>query len=196
MNEETRQGQALRPTHAGPAKARVAGAADARGAEARGVMEVRSAGARGAAGILAGGGAVRGAVVLWAGAIVAGVAETVMAVAGSAARGGLGGDVWGQVGVRSLVFAGAAVLVVALAQGRNWARVALTVLLTGFGLGSLLVPAAMALAGGASFAGAFDGGHFGPGFLAVRLAHIACVIGASVLMYMPAANRAFARRRT
>jgi hypothetical protein len=139
-------------------------------------------------------GPVRGAVVLWSAAVAAGVGETGMAVAETAAHGGLGGAVLAQVAVRFVVFASAAVLIAALAHGRNWARIALTVLLTGFGLASLVVPAVMAMASGATFADAFDGGHFGPAFLAVRLTHIVCVVAASVLMYTPAANRAFARR--
>ena len=69
----------------------------------------------------------------------------------------------------------------------------LTVLLTVIGLAALLGPAAMAPLGGQTFAEAFsDGGQLGWAFIVVRLAHIACVMVASVLMFTPCANAYFA----
>jgi hypothetical protein len=51
----------------------------------------------------------------------------------------------------------------------------------------------MALLGGQTFAEAFsDGGQLGWAFIVVRLAHIACVMVASVLMFTPCANAYFA----
>lgn len=84
------------------------------------------------------------------------------------------------------------VLIVFFARGRNWARIALTVLLTGVGLASLVAPAAQGLADGAGLVEALGGSV---PFAVVRTVHIGCVVAASVLMYTPAANRAFARRQ-
>ena len=125
--------------------------------------------------------------------MAAGVTESVLSLVNTAGRGPLGPGVWADVGVRVVVYGLATVLVANFARGLQWARTALTVLLTVIGLASLLGPAAMALLGGQTFAEAFsDGGQLGWAFIVVRLAHIACVMVASVLMFTPCANAYFA----
>ena len=126
--------------------------------------------------------------------MAAGVAESVLVVAQLAGEHQFGAGQLADVAFRVVVYAVAMTLVVLFARRHRWARVALTVLLTGIGLASLVVPAGMAMADGQTFVQAFsDGGHLGPAFVTVRLLHIACVVTASVAMYLPSANRHFAR---
>ncbi|GAB4007995.1 hypothetical protein GCM10029992_63260 [Glycomyces albus] len=67
--------------------------------------------------------------------------------------------VWADVGLRSIVYTVAALLVVFFTLGRRWARTALTALLSVVGLAAMVVPAAMELASGASFTAAFGSGE-------------------------------------
>lgn len=136
---------------------------------------------------------VNRAALLWVGAVGAGVVEAVMGVGSAVSSGQAGGGLWAQLGVHVTAYVVASVLIAYFWQRRNWARISLTVLLTGVGLASLVVPAGMELAGGAGAVEAL-GGSLGMPFAIVRAVHIACVVAASVLMYTPAANRAFARR--
>lgn len=136
---------------------------------------------------------VRRAAIIWAAAVAAGVLESVLAVIRAADAGALGPSTWGGIAVRLAGYALATALVVNLWNGRRWARVALTVLLSIVGLASLIVPAAIAVINGQTFVQAFSGGgRWGWIFLAVRLAHIACVVSATVLMFTRSANRYFA----
>lgn len=137
---------------------------------------------------------VRTAVAAWTTAVAAGVAESVLVVTQLAGEHQFGAGQLADVALRVVVYSAAMTLVVLLARRHQWARVALTVLLTGIGLASLVVPAAMSMVDGQTFVQAFsDGGHLGAAFVTVRLLHIACVVTASVAMYLPSANRHFAR---
>lgn len=139
---------------------------------------------------------VKAAVVCWAVAIAAGVTETGLVITDLGRSGELDAGVWANVGFRSVVFTAAALLVVFFANGRRWARLWLTVLLSVIGLAAMVVPAAAELASGESFADAFgSGGELGNSFLVVRLLHIASVLAATWLMYSPPANAYFARSR-
>lgn len=136
---------------------------------------------------------VRRAAIIWAVAVAAGVFESVLAVIQAAHAGALGPSAWVGIAVRLVVYTLATALVMNLWKGRRWARVALTVLLSTIGLVSLAVPAAVAMVNGQTFVQAFSGGGtWGGMFLAVRLTHIACVVGATVLMFTRSANRYFA----
>lgn len=129
-------------------------------------------------------------------AIAAGVVESVLAVAQIVAHGRLAGGDWADIGLRTVVYALATLLVVQFSRGRGWARLALTVLLTVIGLGTLVIPAVAALADGQTLVEALsDGGKLGWAFITVRLLHIACVLTASVAMYLPSANHFFAYAR-
>jgi hypothetical protein len=128
----------------------------------------------------------------WATAVACGVIETALVVAEMVAEGAA--VPWAGLGVRVTVYAAAALVVACFASGRRWARVVLAVGLGVVGLGTLVVPIALALPDGAG-AGVLDtmGYGHGPLYLAVRTAHIASVVAALVLSFTPAANRRFAR---
>ncbi|WP_147453858.1 hypothetical protein [Nocardiopsis sp. Huas11] len=131
------------------------------------------------------------ATTLWATAVACGVVETTLAVAEMVSA----GDAvpWAALAVRLAVYTAAALMVVWFAGGRRWARVVLTVGLGVIGLGSLVVPIALALPDGAGVLEAMGYEH-GLLYLAVRVGHIASVIAALVLSYTPSADRRFARR--
>jgi hypothetical protein len=99
-----------------------------------------------------------------------------------------------QLPVRAAVYLIATALIIQLGRGRGWARIALTVLLGGVGLLSLLAePVSWLAAGGstAEFLAAVDGTTLA--VAAVRIAHVAAVLTALVLMYRPTANLFFGR---
>jgi hypothetical protein len=138
---------------------------------------------------------VRFAVAAWTAAVAAGIAESALAVTHAIQHDQVGPSLWADVGVRLVVYSVALALTVRFAWGRRWARTALTVLLTGVGLASLVVPAAVSMSDGQSFVQALSGesGRIAWAFAGVRLLHIGCVVAASVAMYTPSANRHFAR---
>jgi hypothetical protein len=130
---------------------------------------------------------------LWLVAVAAGLFETALVVVdatsgevGSAAQVAIG------VAVRLLVFTGAVYLAAQLRQGRNWARVALAVLLGGIGTLSLVIGPVTWLAEGGSLADAAvavataDLGSVL--FAASRMVHLGAVVAAVLLMFHPAAN--------
>jgi hypothetical protein len=130
---------------------------------------------------------------LWLVVVAAGLFETALVVVnatdgevGSAAEVAVG------VAVRLLVFTGAVYLAAQLRQGSNWARVALAVMLGGFGTLSLVIGPVTWLAEGGSLADAAvavataDLGSVL--FAASRLVHLVAVIAAVLLMFHPAAN--------
>jgi hypothetical protein len=100
--------------------------------------------------------------------------------------------------VRFSIYAALAVLVLALRSGRNAVRWTLTVVLGGVGTVSLIVePLSWLLTGAAPAAilvTDFLVNADGPTLLIVglRVAHIAAVIGALLLMFRPQANAFFA----
>ena len=135
--------------------------------------------------------------IAWSGAVAAGVIESVLAVTRLLAEGSMGPGDWLGLGVRVAVYVGAAALVVALVRGSRIARIALTGLLSVLGLASLVVPAALEVAGGATLAAALGGGGpLGGWFLVVRVAHVLLVVVATVAMYAPSANAYFRRPNT
>ncbi|MCD0442577.1 hypothetical protein LO763_02925 [Glycomyces sp. A-F 0318] len=132
---------------------------------------------------------------LWIVAVAAGVVETALAVTDIARESGLDAGVWMNLGMRSVVYVGALILIANFAKGRRWARVSLVVLLSVIGLAAMVVPAAMELANGEPFMSAVGGdGSFATAFVVVRLAHIAAVLAATALMFSAPANRYFAER--
>jgi hypothetical protein len=139
---------------------------------------------------------VKHAALLWVVAVIAGVIETVFAVSEIAQESGIDDGTWTNIGVRSAVYVGALVIVGFFAAGRRWARLALVVLLSVIGLASMVVPSAMQLADGEPLIAAVGGdGKFALAFFVTRMAHLAAVLAATVLMFTPSANRAFAGRR-
>lgn len=139
---------------------------------------------------------VRWSARLWSLAVAAGVAETGLAVTELAAAGGLTGGVWINLAVRALVYIGAAALVIAFAKGRRWARATLVGLLSVLGMAAMVVPSVLLMVGGAGFVESFGSdGELAAAFLSVRMAHIAAVVAATVLMFTATANHYFRAQR-
>lgn len=92
-----------------------------------------------------------------------------------------------QAGIRMLIYAALAVLVLQLRIGRTWARIALTALLGGLGMLSM-VGSALVSARRRALASA-DAWELA--FVLVRPLHVVAVIGAPVTMFRPTANRFF-----
>ncbi|MEV3935030.1 hypothetical protein AB0K52_03470 [Glycomyces sp. NPDC049804] len=135
---------------------------------------------------------VKHAALLWATAIVAGIVETVLAVSEIAREAGIDAGVWMNIGVRSVVYIGAFVLVGFFARGRRWARIGLALLLSVVGLAAMVVPSAMQLADGESLIAAVGGdGDAAIAFFVVRLLHITAVLLATGLMFSASANAHF-----
>ncbi|MBO3733471.1 hypothetical protein [Glycomyces niveus] len=135
---------------------------------------------------------VKHATLLWATAIIAGIVETVLAVSEIARESGIDAGVWMNIGVRSVVYIGAFVLVGFFARGRRWARIGLALLLSVVGLAAMVVPSAMQLADGESLIAAVGGdGDAAIAFFVVRLLHIAAVLLATGLMFSASANAHF-----
>jgi hypothetical protein len=142
---------------------------------------------------------------LWLVAVAAGLFETALVVV-DASDGSVGSasQVAAGVAVRLLAFTGAVYLATRLRQGRNWARVALAVLLGGIGTLSLVIGPITWLAEGGSLTDALAAADLGSVlFAASRVVHLGAVIAALMLMFHPAANayirattRAPARRGT
>jgi hypothetical protein len=130
--------------------------------------------------------AVRWSVRWWFIAVGAGVLET--AIQALTAR---DYDAAVQLPIRAVVYLLAVVLILQLRAGRHWARVALTVLLGGVGLLSLLVePISWLAAGGspAEFLAAADAATCV--IVAVRAVHVVAVVVALTLMYWPVKEHA------
>lgn len=129
---------------------------------------------------------VRWAVLSWLTAIAAGAAETAVRLALPEPPTAM------ETAVRCAVYGTLIVLVLALRTGRNLVRWALTVLLGGLGLLSLVAEPVGSLAAGGS-PGGFLAAADGPAWLvvALRTLHVAAVLLALVAMFRPAANRFF-----
>jgi hypothetical protein len=137
---------------------------------------------------------IRTSFLLWLVAIGAGVFETALVALNAMAGGDLTGGLLAGVGVRLVIFLVMLHVITLMALGRNWARIALAVLLGGFGTLSLVVGPIQWLGGGHSPADALAGaGTFELLFGSSRILHVAAVLGATWYMFRPAANRYFRR---
>jgi hypothetical protein len=130
--------------------------------------------------------AVRFSVLGWLAAIAAGVAEVLVRLALPEP------PTPAELGVRGALYVALAALVLALRSGRNAVRWAVTVVLGGVGLLSLVAePVGWWLAGGSvtAFLAAADG----PTVLvvALRVLHVGAVLAALVALYTPSANAFF-----
>ncbi|MBR8742240.1 hypothetical protein [Nocardiopsis sp. MG754419] len=137
---------------------------------------------------------VRWATLLWALAVAAGITETSLAVAPGLAEGAA--VPWLALVARALLYGFSALVVVWFARGHRWARVTLVTLLTGVGLAGVLLSSGLGVLSGL---GVFVGlGYEGHGVaLALRIAHtlvyVTAVVVATVMAFLPAAGRYFAR---
>lgn len=132
---------------------------------------------------------VRVAVATWLTAIGAGAAETLVRLAAPDPPTGT------ELAVRSAVYAGLALLVLALRTGRNAVRLALAGLLGGIGLLSLLGEPVSWLRGGGSILALFGTADALTWVIVlIRVLHVGAVLVALVAMYRPAANAYFRSR--
>jgi hypothetical protein len=147
---------------------------------------------------------VQAAFLLWLTAVAAGVVETIIRVINSLfVDSGSGGeaDVTGVV-IRVIVYAIVVYIITRMRLGKRWARLTLAVLLGVLGTLSLVIDPISWLAAGNSIGEVFTQADLLFAFVApVRAVHLAAVITALVLMFLPTANtyfRAaqFATRRT
>ncbi|MDV3127415.1 hypothetical protein M1247_20995 [Mycobacterium sp. 21AC1] len=126
---------------------------------------------------------------LWLTAVAAGVLEALIYVLTSP-----GYDVAVQLPVRVVIYLLVTALILRLRRGQGWVRMALAILLGGFGLLSLLVePVSWWMAGGSPAAFLADADTATLAVVAVRVVHVASVLVALTLMYRPTANRFFRR---
>jgi hypothetical protein len=127
-------------------------------------------------------------------AVLAGIAETVVAITSIVAQEGLDGAVVAQALVRGLIFAAALTCAWFLARGRRWAWWALLLGLGVVGLASMVLPMAAALADGASWSTAFES-DVSPVFPAIRALHILFVLAGVGLTLQPAVRGSLRGRR-
>ncbi len=130
---------------------------------------------------------VQQAYVLWLVAIAAGLFETLVIVIASDES---GAGLLAGVIVRFAVFALAVYLAIRMRAGQNWARSALTGLLGVLGLLSLLIGPVTWLMDGNTLSD-LDLSASETLFAISRVVHVAAVVLAVTLMYLPAANRWF-----
>ena len=133
---------------------------------------------------------VRASFVLWLTAVGAGVAETVIRVIFT-----LTGDPESNgLLLRVTVYAVAVYVAWQMRRGKGWARITLAVLLGGIGTLSLVVDPISWLAGGHSLDDFFAQANLLFVLIApIRAVHLAAVIAALVLMFLPAATAYFRR---
>jgi hypothetical protein len=133
---------------------------------------------------------VRASFVLWLVAVGAGVMETIIRVVYSFS----GGPESNGLLLRVVVYAVAVYVIAQMRLGKRWARIALAVVLGGIGTFSLVVDPISWLAAGNSPAEVFAEADLLFYFVApIRAVHLAAVLGALVLMFLPAANDYFRR---
>jgi hypothetical protein len=135
-------------------------------------------------------GEVQAAFLLWLTAVAAGVVETVIRVIGSLA----GGPESSGLLVRAIVYAVAVYVIAQMRLGKRWARIALAVVLGVVGTLSLAIDPISWLAAGNSLGEILEEADLLFAFIApIRAVHLAAVLGALVLMFLPAANDYFRR---
>lgn len=129
-------------------------------------------------------------------AVFAGVAETMVTLAGFQLAGQLPSGWQVQVGIRGLIYGGLLVLLGLTWRGSRAARWAVLILLGVVGSGSLLVPLISALASGSGLLVALDA-DTSPWVAVVRVAHILLVLTGSVILlaHRPAPAPAVAEKK-
>jgi hypothetical protein len=139
-------------------------------------------------------GEVRASFLLWLAAVAAGVLETIIRVIDSLIAGGWGeADVTGVI-IRVIVYTVAVYIIAQMRLGKSWARIALAVLLGGIGTISLVIDPISWVAAGNSLREVFRQADLLFFIIApIRAVHLAAVIAALVIMFLPAANDYFRR---
>jgi hypothetical protein len=133
---------------------------------------------------------VQASFLLWLIAVGAGVVETVIRVIGSLA----GGPDSSGLLVRVIVYTVAVYVIAQMRLGKRWARITLAVLLGGIGTLSLVIDPISWLTAGNSLGEVFEQADLLFVFVApIRVVHLAAVIAALILMFLPTANCYFRR---
>jgi hypothetical protein len=151
---------------------------------------------------------VQASFLLWLTAVAAGVIEMIIRIidalliaSGSGGEADLIAAISGVV-IRVIVYTLVVYIITRMRLGKRWARLTLAVLLGVFGILSLVIDPISWLAGGNSLSEVFTEANLLFFLIApIRAVHLAAVIAALVLMFLPAANTYFrgsrsARRRT
>jgi hypothetical protein len=135
---------------------------------------------------------VQASFLLWLTAVAAGVIETIIRVISS-----LDGDLDSSgLLIRVIVYAVAVYVIAQMRLGKKWARLALAVLLGGIGTLSLVIDPISWLAAGNSLREVFTEADLLFFLIApIRVVHLAAVVAAMVLMFLPAANDYFRAAR-
>jgi hypothetical protein len=148
--------------------------------------------------------AVQASFLLWLTAVAAGVLETIIRVIDALAMdfaSGSGGEadltaVISGVVIRVIVYALVVYIITRMRLGKRWARLTLAVLLGGIGTLSLVIDPISWLAGGNSLSEIFIDADLLFFLIApIRAVHLAAVIAALVLMFLPSANTYFRTAR-
>jgi hypothetical protein len=149
--------------------------------------------------------AVQASFVLWLSAVAAGVLETIIRIIDASAMGfasGSGGetDVTGVISgvvIRAIVYTLVVYIITRMRLGKRWARLTLAVLLGAIGTLSLVIDPITWLAGGNSLSEVFTEADLLFFLIApIRIVHLAAVIAALALMFLPAANTYFRGSRS
>jgi hypothetical protein len=147
---------------------------------------------------------VQASFLLWLTAVAAGVLETIIRIIDAWAMGlasGSGGetDVTGVISgvvIRMIVYTLVVYIITRMRLGKRWARITLAVLLGGIGTLSLVIDPISWLAGGNSLSDVFTEADLLILLIApIRTIHLAAVIAALVLMFLPSANTYFRTSR-
>jgi hypothetical protein len=151
---------------------------------------------------------VQASFLLWLTAVAAGAVEMIIRIidalliaSGSGGEADLIAAISGVV-IRVIVYTLVVYIITRMRLGMRWARLTLAVLLGVFGILSLVIDPFSWLAGGNSLSEVFTEANLLFFLIApIRAVHLAAVIAALVLMFLPAANTYFrgsrsARRRT
>jgi hypothetical protein len=153
---------------------------------------------------------VQASFLLWLTAVAAGVLETIIRIidallVGSASGSGGEADLISAISnvvIRVIVYTLVVYIITRMRLGKRWARVTLAVLLGAIGTLSLVIDPISWLAGGNSLHEVFTEANLLFFLIApIRTIHLAVVIAALVIMFLPVANTYFrgsrsARRRT
>ncbi len=135
-------------------------------------------------------GVVQASFLLWLTAVGAGVVETLIRIIYSSA----GGPESSGLLIRAVVYVVAVYVIAQMRLGKRWARITLAVLLGGIGTLSLVIDPISWLAGGNSLRDVFAQADILFFLVApIRAIHLAAVVTAFVLMFLPASNRYFRR---
>ena len=148
---------------------------------------------------------VQASFLLWLTAVAAGVLETIIRIidallVGSASGSGGEADLIGAISnvvIRVIVYTLVVYLITRMRLGKRWARITLAVLLGGIGTLSLVIDPISWLAGGNTLSEVFTEANLLFFLIApIRTVHLAAVIAALMLMFLPAANTYFRGSRS